>query len=58
MSKCNEAFPMVCVSAEDTVTAVIGSLEDKDVLCLIQNGIQVITAIEVGSYHNSWVNHF
>ncbi|KAK4828684.1 hypothetical protein QYF61_000503, partial [Mycteria americana] len=54
----NEAFPGVYISAEDTVTAVIGSLEDKDILCLIQNGIQVITAIEVGSYHSSWVSHY
>lgn len=31
----NEAFPTVYISAEDTVTAVIGSLEDRDILCLI-----------------------
>lgn len=54
----NEAFPMVCISADDTVIAVIGSLEDKDILCLSQDGTQVIIAIEVGSYHSSWVNHY
>lgn len=31
----NEAFPMICISAEDTVTAAVCSLEDKGVLCLI-----------------------
>jgi len=29
----NETFPMVYISAADTVAAVVGSLEDKDILC-------------------------
>lgn len=49
---------MICISAEDTVTAAICSLEDKGILCLIQNGILVIIAIEIGSYHNLWVNRY
>lgn len=42
---------MVCISAEIPVTALVGSLEERIVLCLIQNGI----VIEGRKYQNSWV---
>lgn len=49
---------MLCISAEIPVTALVGSLEEGIVLCLIRNGIQVILVIEGGKYQNSWVTYY
>lgn len=49
---------MVYISAEIPITALVGSLEERIVLCLIQNGIQVILVIEGGRYQNSWVTYY
>lgn len=54
----NEAFAMVCISAEIPVTPLVGSLEERIVLCLIQKGIQVIIVVEAGRYQNSWVTYY
>lgn len=47
---------MVLNGAENAVRDMIGNMED--VSCLICNGRQMIVATEVGSYQDSWVNHY
>nr|XP_048692168.1 RING finger protein 148 [Caretta caretta] len=54
----NGVFPMMYLGSEDIVAIMIGNLKGVDILHLIQNGIQVIIAIEVGKRYGSWMNHY
>ncbi|XP_067420076.1 RING finger protein 148 [Emydura macquarii macquarii] len=54
----NGVFPMIYLGSEDIVAIMIGNLKGMDILHLIQNGIQVIIAIEVGKHYGSWMNHY
>uniref|UniRef100_A0A674IKN6 Ring finger protein 148 n=2 Tax=Terrapene triunguis TaxID=2587831 RepID=A0A674IKN6_9SAUR len=54
----NGVFPMIYLGSEDIVAIMIGNLKGVDILHLIQNGIQVIIAIEVGKHYGFWMNHY
>ncbi|XP_006122696.2 RING finger protein 148 [Pelodiscus sinensis] len=54
----NGVFPMIYLGSEDIVAVMIGNLKGMDILHLIQNGIKVVIAIEVGKHYGSWMNHY
>uniref|UniRef100_A0A8C8SV49 Ring finger protein 148 n=1 Tax=Pelusios castaneus TaxID=367368 RepID=A0A8C8SV49_9SAUR len=54
----NGVFSMIYLGSEDIVAIMIGNLKGMDILHLIQNGIQVTIAIEVGKHYGSWMNHY
>ncbi|XP_018413987.1 PREDICTED: E3 ubiquitin-protein ligase RNF128 isoform X2 [Nanorana parkeri] len=54
----NEVIEMSHPGTKDTVAIMIGNLKGKEIVNLVQNGLQVTMLIEVGKKHGSWINHY
>ncbi|XP_078544791.1 E3 ubiquitin-protein ligase RNF128 isoform X1 [Lissotriton helveticus] len=54
----NQTIPMLHYGTDNTVAIMIGNDKGREILNLIQRGIQVTMVIEVAKKHGAWMNHY
>ncbi|XP_028840737.1 E3 ubiquitin-protein ligase RNF128a [Denticeps clupeoides] len=54
----NRVIPMSHPGTGDTVAVMIGHIRGMEILRLLQNGVAVTMAIEVGKQHGPWMSHY